>query len=383
MQKCILNNVHEKRDSINIVCYIIYQFYETYWRHKFLDLMHLKICRPIFKYLIIFRNTIISEYCSTTLPVRGKMQNVELLQNITGRSPQHLNDVLYVEPENCDTKGNNCDQSRTDKNRILVYFGGDVQDLSSNMKLHRDNQKYLRWSLEETASLLSRSYPDNYIMVVRPNRMERSTFSCFDNFVESNSCGAPTHLTHKTVAEINSNSLCYALLQLKGLVYSVMRLKGLLENEMSPLKLTLVGFSKGVVVLNQILHDLHILNSVQHEGESKMKDDLSRFSDKIERMIWLDGGHNGGKDTWITDEEVLKTLATKTNINIEVKVTPYQVQDNRRPWIGKEEKRFRNILGNKFDLISSKRLIRSLHFAEEEANIENHFKILTTLSCDI
>ena len=311
------------------------------------------------------------------------MQNVELLHNTIGRSPQHLNDVIYVDSQNCDTKGNNCDQFRTDKNRILVYFGGDVQDLSSNMKLHRDNQKYLRWSLEETAALLSRSYPDNYIMVVRPNRMERSTFSCFDNFVESNSCGAPTHLTHKTVAKINSNSSCYSLLQLRGLVHSVTRLKGLLENEMSPLKLTLVGFSKGVVVLNQIIHDLHILNSVQHEGESKMKDDLSRFSDKIERMIWLDGGHNGGKDTWITDEEVLKTLATKTNINIEVKVTPYQVQDNRRPWIGKEEKRFRNILGNKFDLISSNRLTRSLYFAEEEANIENHLKILTTLNCDI
>merc|ERR1712110_972709 len=213
--------------------------------------------------------------------------------------------------------------------------------------------------------------------------MERSTFSCFDNFVESNSCGAPTHLTHKTVANINSNSSCYSLLQLRGLVHSVTRLKGLLENEMSPPKLTLVGFSKGVVVLNQILHDLHIINSLEPKGESDVDNDVSRFLDKIEKMIWLDGGHNGGKDTWITDEEVLKTLATKTNINIEVKVTPYQVQDNRRPWIGKEEKRFRNILGNKFDLISSKRLIRSLHFVEEEANIENHFKILTTLSCDI
>ena len=311
------------------------------------------------------------------------MQNVELLQNTAGRSPQHLNDIIYVEPDNCDTKENSCDQYRADQNRILVYFGGDVQDLSSNMKLHRDHQKYIRWSLEETAALLSRSYPDNYIMVVRPKRLERSTFSCFDNFVESNSCGAPTHLTHKMVPKINSTSSCYALLQLRGLVHSVTRLKGLLENEMSPLKLTLVGFSKGVVVLNQILHDLHIINSVEPKGGGDMDDDVSRFSDKIERMIWLDGGHNGGKDTWITDEEVLKTLATKTTINIEVKVTPYQVQDNRRPWIGKEEKRFRNILGNKFDLISSKRLIRGLHFAEEEANIENHFKILTTLSCDI
>jgi len=99
-------------------------------------------------------------------------------------------------------------------------------------------------------------------------------------------------------------------------------------------------------------------------------------------MIWLDGGHNGGKDTWITDEAVSETLAKKTNIKIEVKVTPYQVKDNRRPWIGQEEKRFRNILGNKFHLWKSDRLIRNLYFEEEEANIENHFRILTTLGCD-
>ena len=30
-------------------------------------------------------------------------------------------------------------------------------------------------------------------MVVRPSRMERATFSCYDNFVTSNSVGSPEH----------------------------------------------------------------------------------------------------------------------------------------------------------------------------------------------
>ena len=120
-------------------------------------------------------------------------------------------------------------------------------------------------------------------------------------------------------------------------------------------------------------------NAQEHASE---KEDLKRFSEQIEKMIWLDGGHNGGKDTWITDEAVLETLAKKTNIEIEVKVTPYQVKDNRRPWIGQEEKRFRNILGFEFHLWKSNRLSRDLYFEEEEANIDNHFRILTTLGCD-
>ena len=134
-------------------------------------------------------------------------------------------------------------------------------------------------------------------------------------------------------------------------------------------------------MLNQVLHDLHIIKNCNFECEKDVAK-LLKFSEQIERMIWLDGGHNGGKDTWITDEAVLETLATKTNVTVEIKVTPYQVKDNRRPWIGKEEKRFRHILGTKFGLLNSHRLIRELYFEEEEANIENHFKVLTTLSCD-
>ena len=30
-------------------------------------------------------------------------------------------------------------------------------------------------------------------MIVRPARMERATFSCYDNFVRSNSVGSPEH----------------------------------------------------------------------------------------------------------------------------------------------------------------------------------------------
>ena len=314
------------------------------------------------------------------------VSKVAHFEKIVGRSPEHANDILFS-PHSIEGKERGDQEMYAKEKKIIVYFGGDVQDLTEKMKMHRDNKKYLQWSLEETASLLTRSYPDHFIMVVRPKRMERATFSCYDNFVESNFCGAPTHLTKSSSKDSPTYTHCHALLQIQALIQNLIcQISNTDTNDDTKSmavtdKITLIGFSKGVVVLNQVLYDLHLLQG-DSQDENGKKQRLKDFSNQIERMIWLDGGHNGGKDTWITDESVLETLANKTNIYIEVKVTPYQVKDNRRPWIGQEEKRFRNILGNKLQLYKTDRLKRDLYFEDEEANIDNHFKILTTLGCD-
>ena len=107
------------------------------------------------------------------------ISKVRLFEKICGRSPEYSNDVLYLKPSYVERDHDN-QETCAKENNILIYFGGDVQDLTEKMKLHRDHKRYLQWSLEETASLLSRSYPHQSVMVVRPNRMERATFSCFD-----------------------------------------------------------------------------------------------------------------------------------------------------------------------------------------------------------
>lgn len=56
---------------------------------------------------------------------------------------------------------------------------------------HRDNSRYREWSLENTCLLLQQAFPDSLVAVIRPRRMERATFSCYDNFVSSNSVGSP------------------------------------------------------------------------------------------------------------------------------------------------------------------------------------------------
>lgn len=102
--------------------------------------------------------------------------------------------------------------------------------------------------------------------------------------------------------------------------------------------LTLVGFSKGCVVLNQLIYEFHYAKTLT-PGD----DHMMRFMERIVDMYWLDGGHAGGKNTWITSRSLLETL-TRLNVNVYIHVSPYQVQDEGRPWIGREEKTFTRLL---------------------------------------
>jgi len=229
---------------------------------------------------------------------------------------------------------------RDQYDEVVVYFGGDVQDLEENMIKHRDNSRYREWSLENTSLLLQQAFPDSLVAVIRPKRMERSTFSCYDNFVSSNSVGSPQHSDHHGA--------------IKHLEHILLNLK--VDMNQCPVKL--IGFSKGVVVLNQILREL-----------SSSSDTVV----KISTIMWLDGGHNGGQGIWPTDKKLLETLVDK-NISVDVRVTPYQVKNTNRPWIGREEKSFTSTLSRLGAKIS-----RKLYFEDQPASIDNHFNVIKTL----
>merc|ERR1719510_2775222 len=92
-------------------------------------------------------------------------------------------------------------------------------------------------------------------------------------------------------------------------------------------------------------------------------------------MAWLDGGHNGGKMTWITDENILLSLVNLSNI----KVTPYQIDDHNRPWIKEEESLFYSILHKLNGKSSDLRLRRHVYFKNEKISLQNHFKVIDTL----
>ena len=247
---------------------------------------------------------------------------------------------------------------RSETAPLLVFFVGDVQDFRAKMLAHRDNKAYARYSLEDTAAFLSEAMTSTRVLVVKPVKMEWGSFSRYENFVESNEVGAPEHKSEGFRATDHLRAL---LLSLQTQVD--------LGRDLDEVPKTLIGFSKGVVVLNQLLYEL----KSEPDSESEARE---RFWSSIKQISWLDGGHAGGKKTWVTDEEVLKRLAQMT-LTLDVRVTPYQVRDERRPWIRQEEKRFTGILTRLGADVK-----RKMYLEDLEASIYNHFKVIDTLKED-
>ncbi|XP_063368422.1 mitochondrial protein C2orf69 homolog isoform X2 [Cydia amplana] len=276
------------------------------------------------------------------------------------------------------------------------------------MQAHRDNRNYIKWNLENTARILSQNFPTYHIVVVRPSRIEYKSFSCYDNFVPSNNAGVPEHTpTHS------------ALLHLQRLLQEVSsQVKKIPEQELlagletasedtedfhttspqegssngaaSPApapgtlepptgrlwwrpslalqdsELALVGFSKGCVVLNQLLYEFHYTHTLTPADTH-----ATRFIARISAMYWLDGGHAGSRNTWLASRCLLETLV-RLNVEIFVHVSPYQVCDEARPWIGKEERAFTAMLRK-----LGANIHRYLHSAAAPVTLLTHFNVLS------
>lgn len=249
--------------------------------------------------------------------------------------------------------------------RRIVFFGGDTQDYPEAMQAHRDNRRFVKWNLLNTAVILRDRFPDADVFVVRPKRMHLKTFGCYDNFVSGNDFGVPDHETSDRGALRHLRSL------LANALTSVDEGKNDGADRTSLVDdapVVLVGFSKGCVVLNQILHELHL---------TQTDDELGEFVKRIGAMYWLDGGHSGGSNLWITKYDILKRLAN-TGIELRVYMTPYQLYDERRPWLREEVKKFVNTLQRlRANVVYTELFTDGFEF--DEHNIEMHFRVLENI----
>ncbi|KAI5748590.1 hypothetical protein M8J76_000456 [Diaphorina citri] len=224
----------------------------------------------------------------------------------------------------------------------LVFFPGDVQDYLEEM-----SPEFSEYNIGSTASLLSSSFPDHHILVIKPNRMELKTYACYDNFVSSNKLGIPNLTSSHCHDTIN---------HLDKLLQSVAQ-----RTEVSSItrcKLTLVGFSKGCVVLNALLYSMF-----SHPSHP--------FLSSISDMVWLDGGHGGNTNTWVTDHSILENF-TKLGIGVSIFVSPYQVSDVRRPWIHQEEQKFHETLRH----LGVSTMKRKLLAQDLPVSLKSHFLLL-------
>lgn len=265
--------------------------------------------------------------------------------------PGRFNDVIYASP------------MLTHSNKFLIYFGGDIQDLQENMIKHSEKKKYIEWSLDNTTHLLSRNFPQHHIFAINPSKTS-NVFSCFTNFVKCDDYGIPTF-----------SSTFNALKNLQELIKSFCAKidtlnvnKDAATHTSDKVNLILMAFSKGCVVLNQFLHEFQYYQSLKTPDTS-----INNFISSIKSMWWLDGGHGGCKDTWITNKNLLESLAA-LNIEVHVHVTPYQIEDSHRPWIATEESAFCNALKSLNVSIQ-----RTVHFENKSRSIIMHFNLLKNI----
>ena len=215
--------------------------------------------------------------------------------------------------------------------------------------------EYSEWDLESTAKLINKKYNSSYVWVVKPNKMIHSTYTSYNNFVQSGAYGIPIHK-----AAQKSWQHLQALLHNGFLSLLNMSTDADLE-QMCAAPVCLIGFSKGCVVLNQLLYDLSELDE---------NDKVFDFVKKVNKMIWLDGGHSGSSNTWLTNAALLRRPAA-LGVHFECHVTPYQINDQQRPWIGKEYLVFIENLRS-----ANVSLTEKIHFENKMASLTNHFNIL-------
>ncbi|XP_029790003.1 UPF0565 protein C2orf69 homolog [Suricata suricatta] len=335
----------------------------------------------------------------------GRRPQCLQLSTVPGADPQRSNELLLLAaettregPERRALPGDPAkEEPQPAPQHHVLYFPGDVQNYHEIMTRHPENYQWENWSLENVANILAHRFPNSYIWVIKCSRMHLHKFSCYDNFVKSNMFGAPEHSTdfgafkHLYMLLVNAFNLSQnSLLSKKNVKdlnqdsktsncssssHTTNGCQGEKERtcekfdesvmsfyppSLNGASFTLIGFSKGCVVLNQLLFELK---------EAKKDKNIDAFIKSIRTMYWLDGGHSGGSNTWVTYPEVLKEFA-QTGIIVHTHVTPYQVCDPMRSWIGKEHKKFVQILGDLGMQVTSQ-----IHFAKEAPSIENHFRV--------
>jgi len=284
--------------------------------------------------------------------------NIALLEGVQGAEGK-MNRVMYK--KSCLSSDTGTCDPTTDRSTFsgdLLFFPGDIQNSEALMVEHHQCRDFVAWSYERTLNLLSSKFPCCDIWLIVPSKKAYGTICVYKNFVKSESVlGVPAHDT----------DVC-GLVHLHKLFENAKAKAGVTTHTE---RLILMGFSKGCVVLNQCLYELvnYTAGSENYCGAGA----LVQFLHKVKYLYWLDGGHSGENDNWVTDPAIIANIPHSpwSKVSIWVHVSPYQVNDPHRPWKGESEKEFVTLLKSAGVVVVEKH-----HFEDMDISIDTHFKIL-------
>ncbi|CAH0518536.1 unnamed protein product [Peronospora belbahrii] len=250
----------------------------------------------------------------------------------------------------------------------VIFFPGDVQNFQAIME-SGPFAEYSDYSYEKVAKLLSEKFGDFCnVWIVRPNCFKHGAYSSFDNFVTTDEYGAatkydPTAFATKHLVSLIQNT------------QTTLRQQGV--NVSTALPIHLIGFSKGGIVLNQLVTELvrYSFNKKRSNSgqirQGSMFASTRQFFSGVNSIHWLDSGNGLLEGALPTEELALSVLSRYERLRLFVHVTPYQYHARTRPWIKAEVNSFvnkMNFLGANIQLI--------IYYEGDEDSLASHFSIL-------
>lgn len=250
------------------------------------------------------------------------------------------------------------------------------------MKENLEAKKFLKWNLLTTGDLLKRKFASSghfsNVFIIRAAKIDDqyglalylkfnskfliskfkfSAFS-FSNFLQCDAYGSPLPSQANSPNALNELE--------KVLNVSIEKFNQSSEVKIDKeIPLIVSGFSKGCVVVNRI------------------GTELARYGTAlpIKHLIWLDGGHCGVDNFWITDKDVVEALVDKLRVKLYVYVTPYQVHFDVNK--ANDYKKFVKIISETKN--GDKNAKISIYFDERSSkrDINKHFELLNEFSCEL
>ena len=184
----------------------------------------------------------------------------------------------------------------------VIFFPGDIQDSESKMSESSIAQNFTDFSYEQTLQILHSKYKQSNIFIVRPS-LKSEDISLYGKYLDCDKNG--------NVQKYDPNGFATQALFLL--------IENYLCNDIDDLPIILIGFSRGGLVLNQILSEM---------GYSVYS---SAIFSRVCEMHWLDCG-NGEKDNCypVLSDTTLSFLSQFQNsLRFYFHLTSYLYTDNQ------------------------------------------------------
>mmetsp|Transcript_38994 Transcript_38994/g.84843 ORF Transcript_38994/g.84843 Transcript_38994/m.84843 type:complete len:307 (-) Transcript_38994:263-1183(-) len=267
-----------------------------------------------------------------------------------------------------------------DHRQVVMFFMGDNVKAKEGIVARLNNA-------EGIIAAIAPKFRNASVLVVQPDLYHEDCFACYANFLPSMTrSGEPLGFNPSSLRALRH---LRSILQQTGCAAASEKVA-----------VTLLGFSKGGVVLNQLLSEMaHVqdlsaaagggssaaparASSAQSDGGQD--EELLALARAVQAVLYLDVGANG-RGAYPTDPRVAQSLAALAPTNacgpplrVGLHGTPRQWEDARRPWIRDEKNRCL-----KFMQEAGVSVAQKMYFDGVEPSMEMHFEIIDVFEASL